>query len=514
MAHHISKTRFAHTVILIAATYTSSALAENETIVIDDSTDLASELVNREGKTTLLTDTVPTAKVSDDEIREALQRKAVANTQQTYDLKTLQSDPLLFTKFLNTAIAAQDMQTVERLLPYYKQLDIKDPMLINFADALVYRSNQQNKQAIAIYKAMLLDNPDFHPVRLNMAQALYADKQYISAKNQLLKLQAAGLPAPIQAQVQGLITAIDRQEDWAFDASASYLQDNNLNDVPSSKMQSALFGSTLEPESGRGLQVSLSANKRKNLPENFYANFGANASLKAYTGDASDYNDYLLTTSIGVGYDDAKNEVSVTPFVSKRIYADNPYSWNKGITVKGSRWLQPKLKLTATGILSNETFDDDNNKKRETDGRFVGLNGLYLNSAAQYFYGGIGHYRNDVPQAAVISYDRNAIDLGWGREWTKGVSTLATVGYGVKTYDDVSDIYGKDSIYYTNTGGTYGVDREDKTTSLGLQVWKRDLTWLGLTPRLVLDYDKTSSNYKYYDDRDDKSATVMLSKTF
>ncbi|WP_320157419.1 surface lipoprotein assembly modifier [Psychrobacter sp. N25K4-3-2] len=56
--------------------------------------------------------------------------------------------------------------------------------------------------------------------------------------------------------------------------------------------------------------------------------------------------------------------------------------------------------------------------------------------------------------------------------------------------------------------------RQDKTTSLGLQVWKRDLTLYGLTPRLVFDYDQTSSNFDYYDDRDEKSATILLTKTF
>ncbi|MFZ2843570.1 MAG: surface lipoprotein assembly modifier [Psychrobacter sp.] len=63
-------------------------------------------------------------------------------------------------------------------------------------------------------------------------------------------------------------------------------------------------------------------------------------------------------------------------------------------------------------------------------------------------------------------------------------------------------------------GGEPGSTREDKTTSLGLQVWKRDFTLLGLTPRLVFDYETTSSNFAYYDDRDEKSATILLTKTF
>ena len=108
------------------------------------------------------------------------------------------------------------------------------------------------------------------------------------------------------------------------------------------------------------------------------------------------------------------------------------------------------------------------------------------------------------------------MNAGWGREWKRGLSTLATVGYGIKKYDDPADSLSPEILkgYYEVNGGELGSTREDKTTSLGLQVWKRDFTLLGLTPRLVFDYETTSSNFAYYDDRDEKSATVLLTKTF
>ncbi|HBH33284.1 MAG TPA: hypothetical protein DDW38_01785, partial [Psychrobacter sp.] len=31
---------------------------------------------------------------------------------------------------------------------------------------------------------------------------------------------------------------------------------------------------------------------------------------------------------------------------------------------------------------------------------------------------------------------------------------------------------------------------------------------------IVFDYEKTSSNFKYYDDHDDKKATILLTKSF
>lgn len=496
--------------------YSVPVMAEDTPPDIGPELDQATELLKRENQTAVSDPTAPSTAVSDTEAQRAIKSRQQLAAATTYNLAALKANPAAFSKFLNDALAAQDMVTVKEVLPHYKALKTNDPMLIKFADALIYRSEAKNKQAIAIYREMLAADPDFHPVRLNMAIAMQADKQYAAAKEQFLKLQSVDLPAPVMARVQHSLSQINRSEKWQFNVSASYVRDSNINDAPSKSIQSSL-GRSIEQKTANGIQVSGSANKRFNLPENFYATVGGNASLKGYW-DETDYNDYLLTASAGIGYDDAKNDVSLTPFVTKRYYDEEDYSLRKGVTVSGSRWVKPKLKLTATGILSNETFEDDDNKNRETDGQFLGLNAFYIKDAKEYFYGGLGNYQNDVPKSSIISYDRNSVNVGWGREWKHGISTLATAGYGIKEYEDPADAYPAGSGawlgYYNAVGGKPGTKREDKTTSLGLQVWKRDITVLGLTPRLVFDYETTSSNFGYYDDRDEKSATVLLTKTF
>ena len=56
----------------------------------------------------------------------------------------------------------------------------------------------------------------------------------------------------------------------------------------------------------------------------------------------------------------------------------------KALTEKRSSWV-------AFFIVSKETFEDDDNKNRETDGRFLGLNAFYIKDAKEYFYGGLGN---------------------------------------------------------------------------------------------------------------------------
>lgn len=513
---HLLKT-LTTSAVLFTAAYAPLIYAADDPQPLDDNDRYAAEketadkLLELQREDINVSKAAPTANLSTSETQNALNERGQRSKSQRYNLEALKADPIAFTKFLNAALAAQDMVTVKELLPHYKALNVNDPLLIKFADALVYRSEGQHKKAIAIYKDMLADNPDFHPVRLNLAQALYADKQYSVAHDQLQKLRGADIPEPVMVNVERLIQRIDEQEQWRFNASVRYVYDDNLNDVPDVMPN----GYRAPKEEGKGIQVSGSANKRFNLDKNFYAEVGGNATLKGYW-DNSEYNDYLLTASAGVGYDDAKNDVSISPFVTKRFYSEDPYSLRKGVNISGSRWVKPKLKLTASSMYSNETFDDERNKARETDALFLGLNALYIKDAKEYFYGGIGRYNNDVPERSFLTYDRNSVNVGWGREWTQGISTIASLNYGVKKYDNpAGDFYGEGLNFFYNTyGGEPGSSREDKTTSLGLQVWKRDLTVLGLTPRLVFDYEKTSSNFKYYDDRDDKTATILLTKSF
>lgn len=507
---HLLKT-LTTSAVLFSAVYAPLVYAAEDAPpppLVDDNIDQADELIKRERQSIIQGNNVPSATVSSSDAQKALNERKQLAKAQGYDLEALKADPVAFTRFLNAALAAQDMATVKELLPHYKTLQVNDPMLIKFADALIYRSEGQNKKAIAIYKEMLADNPDFHPVRLNLAQALYADKQYSVAHDQLQKLRGADIPAPVMANVERLIARIDQQEQWRFNASVSYVYDDNLNGVPDVMPNGY---KPPEKEKGKGLQVSGSANKRINLAKNYYAEVGGNASLKGYW-DNSDYNDYLVTATAALGYDDARNDISINPFVTKRFYGEEPYSWRKGVTLSGSRWIKPKLKLTASGTYSNETVDEDEKNLREADGLFLGLNALYLKDANEYFYGGLGNYQNDVDKTSFLSYDRNSVNVGWGREWTKGISTLATASYALKEYDKPSDDIAK--FFYETYGGAYGSNREDKTISLGLQVWKREFTVLGLTPRLVFDYEKTSSNFKYYDDRDEKTATILLTKSF
>ncbi|WP_131667443.1 surface lipoprotein assembly modifier [Psychrobacter pygoscelis] len=497
---------------LLTSSYSAIA-ASSETPANPDQ---ASEILQRRGQSLLTDSIIPVATASNPTVVEQPDPKQKTATERlqaaptaNYDVAKLIANPDAFSESLSKAVSKKDVAAIKALLPQYKLLETRDLLLIKVAEAIVLRDEKQYKPAIAAYGDILLEDPDNHAIRLDLALALQADKQYLAAEDQLRLLLAADIPKVLKSRAEKALTQIAKTEDWRFNVSIRNDNDSNINGAPPAYIQNQ-FGRNIEKKSGNGVRLTGSANKRINLPKNYYAVLGANASLKAYW-DASDYNDYLFTALVGAGYDDAKHDLSISPFMTKRIFNEATYSSRTGVNVRGSKWITSKVKLTASSSFSNETFENDTNNRRETNGQSIGLNAYYSKDSKQYFVGGLSTYRNEVAKSVTSSYDRDLFNIGWNRRWDKGISTLASVGYNIKNYDKN---IGASKRYFESLGAEYGAQRTDKTTSLRLQVSKQGLTWYGLEPRLLLDYSKTSSNFAYYDDRKERSATLLLSKRF
>ncbi len=445
-----------------------------------------------------------------------LQKNRITNNNyqpQNYKLNQLVKNPQLFSYYINQLITARNLGKLQEVLPYYKKMADNDPLLIQFADALLYDLQDNNKKAIEIYKKMLAKDPSFHPVRLHLALSLIDDKQYKNAKNQLIKLKSEKLPKPIMTIINANLRRIDNQEEWKFTASANYLHDKNINNAPSKKIRSN-FGSTTDPIEANGVHAYVGAYKKFNLKNNFYSTLSGNVSGNFYW-DVKGYNDYSLTGATAVGYMNAKHNIKIKPFVKQRIYDDKAYSHKYGVTFSSGHWVNPKTRISTIAQYGQEFYDDKENKNRNSHDYLLGLNGFYTQNASQYFFGGISHYRSNAKKSPIISHRTNSAHIGWGKEWQKGISSSITANYSQKEYDNPS----KDPslnlpAYYATFLGEMGSSRKDKTHSLNGELWKRDYEIAGLTPKLILNYSKTNSNFLYYDDKEDLSGTVELTSNF
>jgi hypothetical protein len=496
---------------LVAVTITNKAKANaNEPVVIDSTLATSSAA------------TVPANRAALVNKLKPVDKETAAGLSEKYDIEQLQADPLLFDKTLNQAITAKEWQSVIQLLPYYRALASSDPTLIKFAEASIEQSQNKFKPIISLYQAQLLDKPEDYKVRLNLALALQADKRFTEAKKELLLLQGIEVPKAINTRAERALASINKIEDWRFNVSTNLVIDPNINDAPPKYIQDR-YGKVIEQERGSDVSVSASANKRFNLPKRYYATVGSNVFLDGFWKEDDEVN-YLLTGSAGIGYNDPKNDWALTPSITKRIYDDTSYSQRQALNLRGSRWLGKKIRMNATTTWSTETFDRDLIDKRKTDSRYLGLSGLYVKDAQESWAATIGHQETELPNSASSNSKYNTLSIGWNKQWENNLSTALTVNYTVKDYANPALRYSDGSLtaaqeaalarYYNSVGGEVGSLRQDRISALNLQLWKRNLIWYGVTPRLSLKYSQTASNFDYYDDRNEQSATVILSKSF
>ncbi len=451
--------------------------------------------------------------VEDVEQLQQSRSKTNDNQLEHYEFDQLANNPRLFSYYINQLISARNLTRLQELLPYYKKMPNNDPLLVQFADALLYDLQGNNKKAIAIYKKMLANDPSFHPVRLQLALSLMDDKQYKNAKSQLIKLKSEELPQPIINVINAKLHHIDSQETWKFTASGNYVHDKNINNAPSKKFRSG-FGTTTDPIEAHGIHAYLGAYKKFHLKDNFYNTISGNINGNLYW-NVKGYNDYSLTGATSVGYTNEKHNVELKPFVKQRIYDDKPYSRKIGVTASSGHWVNPKTRLSTIVQYGKEKHKDSENKNRDSNDYLFGVNGFYTQNSRQYFFGGLSHYRSDAKKSPIISHSTNSAHIGWGKEWQKGISSTVTANYSQKQYDNPS----KDPnlnlpAYYATFMGKMGSSRTDKTRSISGELWKRDYAIAGLTPKLVINYNQTDSNFAYYDDKKDLSGTVELTTNF
>ncbi len=429
-------------------------------------------------------------------VREKFSTPAAKAKAVEVDKKTLLANPALLKRAMYSVLLTQQIDGIRVILPIYRQLADADSLLITYAEALLAHYQGQLTRAINGYRQVIAKEPKMSVARLNLAMALYVNRQSMAARDQLTRLQSEQLPKPVAETVKQIIARIDREEDWQFDVNFYYRQENNINNAPEqSKMDYQGGQLTFQPpEKAHGLHLAFGAKKRFNLNDNLYTNLQLNADSDFFW-DNHPYDDLSLRTGVGFGYQTAKFNAEIQPFIKKRFYGTQPYSLTAGAGGHFSYQLSPRWKLSNHWEWSYETF----NQRKFLNGQrhFIGLSALYIPSPQQYWSAGINYYNSQAKYQEDQFY-RTGMFIGWGQEWPKGLSSNLTLSAGRRHYDGVD---------------FFNIKRADKEYTARLSLWHRGIHYLGITPRLVWSYNKTDSNHFYYK-KQENTVNLEFSKAF
>lgn len=429
-------------------------------------------------------------------------------TDEVYEVIT--QNPEAFEQLLLRSLAQSDVQALKTLLPAYERYPAKDQSAVDWGNAILLLDKGEKKQAIALFRKVNAALPDIRLLRLQMAAALYQNKQTRAAKDELQKLLRENISDSERQRIQGYLNAINRADKWTYSFDASFVYSDNIEDVAKvgARTQQGWTSST-PPESGTGMRYYLGANKRWSFDNAFFTSFSAGLG-GVYYWDNEKFNDLYATTSVGVGYQAQKGEVEFAPNIVKTWYAGGTsrpdgddslksYTQSVGARLSGHYWVLPRLMYQGSASYSDAEYEAP---YTHNDNKFYSLyNGLMYapNGKSYYTLGWTASKKDMTNNNPANSYDQSTVRLSWQNTWKKGIVTNTAYSIGSRQYEGVAF-------------GDF-VPRHNREHELAFSIWKRDITLFGLTPKLHFKAKKITSNTES-EQRSDVGANVSLSRTF
>lgn len=381
-----------------------------------------------------------------------------------------------------------DHEGVENILQHYDKFLLNvDPLFLDWANAILEHQKKNYSESIRYYRKVISARPDWFSARLQLATVLYLNKDILSAEEQLRKLRSEKLSGDAASLIDRYIAKIQKTDHWSFRGGFTYLNEKNINNVPPSGRTIGRWKSG-KPQSGKGMMYWGEAEKTFSLPNNIFGTTRLTASGKTYWNNHP-YDELDGSIGLGVGYRNVNTMIQFIPFYEKSYYGGGqssdgglqPYSNTIGIKIESKLQLSPSWRLYS----DFKTGKNEYKKRNYIDGKSYSLNEtiFYFPDSRQYISAGLG-YSMVRTETKDNSFDKTAFRTGWMYEWNSGISTLLQAVYGYKSY---------------RAGDFWGIKQVNHEYSTSVTVWHRDIYFLGITPKITWNYQRTDSNHPFHD---------------
>lgn len=420
----------------------------------------------------------------------------------------LKSHPEEFEVLLGNLLKQADAESLEELLPLYKQVPNYDPSVLDWGNAIIAAKKGNLDEAVRMYRKINAQLPEVQILRFQLAMALFYNRQFVAAESEFQRLRSEAKTDGDTQVINKYLDAINQQGSWDFNASVSYINDNNITNAPKQGTQLDLGNGsaityTSPRESGQGLDVSLYGDKKWLYDNKIFTALHLNGYGKYYW-DNKKYNDITAGVGVGVGYQNSTTEVELSPFYNKRWYGQgisdddglSSYTDTTGVRLSLNQWLSPKVRYQGLASYSKSDYID---RYDYNDGEdwFLANTAVYFPNGLQFWTVGVD-YATKTAEDNSVAFKRPGVRVGWGQTWPKGYTTQVNLGYAERNYDEED---------------FFGIKRENKEYTAGITAWNRAFSVFGLTPRLRWDYSKITSNSPF-EEYDKNDVSIQLTKAF
>ncbi|MBE2894483.1 surface lipoprotein assembly modifier [Spirabiliibacterium falconis] len=425
-----------------------------------------------------------------------------------YTGKQLKENPDILERLLVESLIKLNKPILPVLIKLYEQVPTRDPSLIEWANAILLADTNLGKGSTA-YQKLIRHFPDNNFIRFQYANALFYNKNYYDAHQQFSILLNNSAIEQDNEVYQQYIHQINELHSWNFNVQGNFLNDRNLGqtakpgtvwNLPNERQ--LIYKS--ERQHGQGVYLSVNTDKKWALPKGQYLLVASGLSGKYYWNNKK-YNDMTLDFGAGYGYANAKMDISLQPYVSKRLYggglnggkALKQYSDTYGGLLSLNYWLTNALKYGAYYNYGYTHYNDQYNRANEGHSHYITHSLTYFPDNTQYWNLALDYGIKDAKENTE-SYHRKAIRLGWGKQWQNGLITNAALGYASKKH--------KDALFFD-------IRQRDKELTSSISLGHTALSYKGFTPKLTWTHTRVKSNYVIYQ-YDKNDVFINISKSF
>ncbi len=349
-------------------------------------------------------------------------------------------------------------------------------------------------EAIAAFRAILVDRPDLVRVRLELAHAFFLKEEDSLARRHFEQVLAGTPPPAVAANIWRFLDIMRARRRWEAHFGLAVAPDSNLNaasgertvflDTPFGRLPFTLDGD-VSRKSGIGVSLWGGGEYQVPLSSALRLRAGADASAREYKGGAFDR--HSLSAHIGPRrLIDGSTEASLLAVVDRQWTAGRPETDRFGVRLEGAHRLTPRLFMFAHASATRRNCRGCNHLDGPAGDAMLGaswaaLPVLRLGGHAGYNWtrANAGHWRNRGPRAGLGA--TLALPAGFTLGLRASLQRAAYQGQG----------------FAHNT-----IDRRprrDETRSLSLSVHNRAVTVLGFSPRLSLIREERDTNAQTLD---------------
>ena len=405
---------------------------------------------------------------------------------------------------INRAVIRQDWDALTDLLAQYRTRPDRDQILYDYALGALRRSQLRHDEAVALYRGIVLRQPDLAYPRFDLGVMLFENKQYREAAAELERAKP-DLQPDMQQLADHYLKAVKDAQSWQPEASLQYEATDNVNSASATEIiewGGRQWHKTADslPQSAHGFRYGLGLSREINLGGHHFA-YGNLSGDGVHYWDNREFNEQSVNLAAGYKNRSITRSFGIVPFAEQNWLGGSRYNRSFGAHADFSRRLNARWRVMLNAGYVRKHYQDHRMAARyDAEMPLAGATLLYTAPKNWLFYGG-ADWSHDITKEAEQASVRKGVRLGMVKFFSDGLGLRANLRYTRRTFDAPGEL-------------VYRFIRKDREYQANASIWHDKIAWKGLVPHLNMRYLRTDSNMSGFYSRRNMQWFVSVEKQF